>query len=123
MGAELFVKGRPHPMIDASQRRRRLEQEAKDPAVAIILLDFILGAIASRDPAGELRYAIAAARDAARARSGHLCVVASVCGTDEDRQSLADQTRALEQAGVLVFPSAAQAAMFCAEAALLLAQR
>ncbi|HYL25629.1 MAG TPA: hypothetical protein VEV21_14670, partial [Burkholderiales bacterium] len=55
MGAELFVKGRPHPMIDATQRKRRLEQEGKDPTVAVVLLDFILGAIASRDPVGDLR--------------------------------------------------------------------
>jgi len=116
MGGEEFVRGRPHPMIDATLRRQRLEQEARDPSVAVILLDFVLGAIASRDPAGDLLPAIRAAR-------GKLCFAASVCGTDEDAQSLAGQTRALEDAGVLVFPSSAQAAGFCREAALLLAAR
>ncbi|HUI59115.1 MAG TPA: hypothetical protein VLX90_02765, partial [Steroidobacteraceae bacterium] len=64
-----------------------------------------------------------AAEDAARERGGHLCVVASVCGTDADPQGLKSQQEALEEAGVLVFPSAAQAAGFCRETALLLARR
>jgi FdrA protein len=123
MGAEYFVTGRPHPMIDATQRRKRLEREGSDAEVAVMLLDIILGAIASRDPAGDLLDAIRAAREAARGRGGHLCVVASVCGTDEDAQGLERQQTALEEAGVLVFPTSAQAASFCREAALLLAHR
>jgi hypothetical protein len=123
MGAEMFVRGRPHPMIDATQRRMRLEQEARDPSVAVILLDFILGAVASEDPVGDLAPALVEIQKAARARGSHLCIVASVCGTEEDRQSLPRQTRALEEAGVLTFPSSAQAAQFCAEAARQLARR
>lgn len=121
MGAEIFVQGRPHPMIDAALRRRRLEEEAKDPEVAIVLLDFVLGVISSRDPVGDMLGAVRAAQDSARRRGGHLCVVASVCGTDADAQGLESQTRALAEAGVLVFPTSAQAAMFCREAMLLLA--
>jgi succinyl-CoA synthetase alpha subunit len=116
LGAELFVEGRPHPMIDGALRRRRLEEEGADPAVGIVLLDFLLGAISSRDPVGEFLPAIRAGQEAARRRGGHLCVAASVCGTGADAQGLAAQTRALEDAGVRVLPSAAQAARFCAEA-------
>jgi FdrA protein len=123
MGAELFVQGRPHPMIDASGRSKRFEREAQDSGVAVILLDFILGANASRDPVGEMLGAIRRSRDAVRARGGHLCVVASICGTDEDVQGLQRQRTALGEAGVLVFESGAQAATFCSEAALLLARR
>jgi len=123
MGAECFVEGRPHPMIDATLRRRRILQEAEDPTVAILLLDFILGAISSRDPVGDLLAAVRQARDAERARGGHLCVVASVCGTSGDAQGLQAQSRALAEAGVLVFPSSAQAAAFCREALLVLAER
>jgi hypothetical protein len=50
-------------------------------------------------------------------------VAASVCGTDQDTQGLQTQVRALAEAGVLVFPTAAQAAAFCQEAMLLLAER
>ncbi len=123
MGAEIFVEGRPHPMIDPSLRRRRLEREGKDPTVAVILLDFILGAISSRNPVGDMLGGIRNVREAARGRGGHLCVVASVCGTDEDDQGLESQKGALEEAGVLVFPSGAQAASFCREVALMLAHR
>jgi hypothetical protein len=123
MGAEIFVDGRPHPMIDATLRRKRLEEEGEDPGVALILLDFILGAISSRDPVGDLGPAIRAVRESARRRGDHLCVVGSVCGTDEDEQGLEAQAGALADAGVLVFPSNAQAAAFCREAALLLARR
>ncbi len=123
MGAEFFVRGRPHPMIDATQRRKRLEQEGQDPSVAVILLDFILGAIASPDPVGDLLQTIRGVRDAARAQGRHVCVVASVCGTEADPQSLDAQVRALQQAGVLVFATSAQAARFCREVALMLASR
>ncbi|MBV9190725.1 MAG: hypothetical protein JO292_13570 [Betaproteobacteria bacterium] len=114
MGAETFVHGRPHPMIDATLRRRRLEQEARDPSVAVILLDFVLGSIASADPVSDLLGAIQSIRTMG------ICVAASVCGTNEDRQSLEMQERSLRRAGAMVFASSAQAASFCREAALLL---
>jgi succinyl-CoA synthetase alpha subunit len=123
LGAEIFVQGRPHPMIDGTQRRRRLEQEAEDPEVALVLLDFILGAISSRDPVGDLLGAVRGAQEAARRRGGHLCVAASVCGTDQDAQGLQAQVRALAEAGVLVFHTAAQAAAFCREAMVMLRER
>ncbi len=123
MGAEVFVEGRPHPMIDATLRRQRLAQEGADPSVAVILLDFILGAVSSSDPVGDLLDAIRGAQAAARRRGDHLCIAASVCGTEEDAQGLEAQSRALRDAGVLVFASSAQAAAFCREAVLLLADR
>ena len=119
LGAEQFVAGRPHPMIDATLRRARLEQEGRDPEVAVLLLDFILGAISAADPAGDL---LGAVRAIQAARGGRICIVASVCGTDEDAQGRRGQIEALEAAGVLVLPSAAQAAAFCREAALLLGE-
>ena len=123
LGAGLFVEGRPHPMIDASLRKKRLEQEGADPTVAVILLDFILGAISSENPVGDLLETIRTAQASAERRGGHLCVVASVCGTDGDSQNLQAQVRALTEIGVLVFPSNAQAAAFCREAMTLLAER
>jgi succinyl-CoA synthetase alpha subunit len=118
MGAENFVSSRPHPMIDATLRRERILREGADPEVALVLLDFVLGAISSADPAGDLLGAIGAAREAAQHRGGHLCVAASVCGTEEDEQRFDHQVERLEAAGVLVFPSNAQAARFSREVAL-----
>jgi len=123
MGAEIFVEGRPHPMIDAALRRERVASEGRDPAVAILLLDFILGAISSANPVGDLLDAIGEAKSGALKRRGYLCVAASVCGTSDDAQGLEAQSRMLRDAGVLVFPSNAQAALFCREAALLIAGR
>jgi FdrA protein len=113
MGADEFTAGRPHPMIDSRLRRERIAAEAQDPQVAILLLDFILGFNASPDPAGELARVITEAKQAVKKRGGSLSVVASVCGTEGDRQGLQHQTWLLEEEGVVVFPSSAQAALFC----------
>ena len=115
MGADEFTVGRPHPMIDSSLRRDRILAEAQDPEVALLLLDFILGFIASPDPAGELAGAITEAKVRAKERGGYLCVVASVCGTEEDPQDLAGQIRMLQKAGAVVLPSSARAAQFSAD--------
>jgi FdrA protein len=123
LGAELFVEGRPHPMIDATLRRQRLEQEGRDPSVAVVLLDFILGAMASADPVGDLLGAIASVQGARRRMGGRLWLVASVTGTDLDAQGLEAQTRALAEAGVLVLPSGARAAALCRELMLLTARK
>jgi len=113
MGADEFTAGRPHPMIDARLRCERIAAEAQDPQVAILLLDFILGFNASPDPAGELARVVTGAKQAVKKRGGFLSVIASVCGTEGDRQGLQHQVRLLEEEGVVVFPSSAQAALFC----------
>lgn len=113
LGDDYFTQGKPHPMIDAGERRRRILQEAEDPETAILLLDFILGEISSPDPAGDLALAIRQAREKAAGRSGCLTVVASVCGTDLDLQNLERQAAILRAASACVFPSSAAAAAFC----------
>jgi hypothetical protein len=123
MGAEIFVEGRPHPMIDPTLRKERVACEGRDPAVALLLLDFILGAISSDNPVGDILDAISEAKSGALKRGGHLCIVASVCGTGDDAQKLEGQSRMLRDAGVLVFPSNAQAALFSRDVALLIAGR
>jgi FdrA protein len=118
MGADMFTQGRPHPMIDSTLRRDRILAEAEDPQVAIILLDFILGYNAAPDPVGELLEAIVDAKGIVSQRGGFLSVVASVCGTEDDPQNSRAQTKALEEVGVLVLPSSAQAGLFSRELAL-----
>jgi succinyl-CoA synthetase alpha subunit len=114
MGADEFTVGRPHPMFDSRLRCDRLLFEAQDPQMAILLLDFILGFNSSPDPAGELVSVIAEAKHEVRKRGGSLSVVASVCGTEADPQNLQQQMKLLIDLGVVVFPSSAQAARFCA---------
>ncbi len=113
MGEEYFMVGRPHPMIDGSQRARRILQEARDPQVALILLDFILGFNASKDPVGEIIDSIHEARHLSAKDGRVLEFVASICGTSDDAQDLAMQTVILEEANVKVFASNAAAVQYC----------
>jgi FdrA protein len=113
MGDEYYMVGRPHPMIDGSQRALRIIKEANDPQVALLLIDFILGYNSSMDPVGELVEAIQEAKRIAQKRGETLEVVASICGTDGDPQDVALQTKMLIDCGVVVFTSNAQAAYYC----------
>lgn len=115
MGDDFYTRGRPHPMIDGTWRSQRILSEARDPSVAVLLLDFILGHNASLDPVGDLLESIIEAKRIARERGGFLSVVASVCGTDGDLQDLELQIKMLREAGVIVFQSNASAVSFCTE--------
>ena len=43
LGEDEFTVGRLHPMMDNELRIRRLMEEAADPAVAVIMLDVVIG--------------------------------------------------------------------------------
>jgi len=109
MGAEEFVEGRAHPMIDFTLRNMRIIQEARDPETAVILIDVELGYGSNADPAGQLVPFIQKAKGLAEEAGRYLPVVASVVGTEGDFQGLAKQEKALSDAGVLIMPSNAQA--------------
>ena len=53
LGAEEFTLGRPHPMIDPSSRLELL-RAGREPDVAVVLMDVVLGHGAHEDPAGQL---------------------------------------------------------------------
>jgi FdrA protein len=106
-GDDALTAGRPHPMIDQTLRLARLAAEAADPAVAVLLLDVVLGYGAHPDPAAELAPAIAAAR-----AGRDLPVVVSLIGARSDPQGLAGQAAALQAAGAHVFAANAAAARF-----------
>lgn len=110
LGEDEFTVGRPHPMIDNDLRIRRLMQEARDPEVAVIMLDVVLGYGAHPDPAGELGPAIRQARQVAASEGRELLIVASVTGTEGDPQGLSRQVQALEEAGAIVASCNAAAA-------------
>ena len=116
-GEDEFTVGRPHPMLDFRFRNDRIVQEARDPEVAVILLDLVLGYGANADPAGALMPAIRTAMEVARAEGRTLPIVASVCGTSDDPQGLAQQEAALRTAGVNILSSNAQASRFAGQIA------
>lgn len=118
LGDDYFTRGRPHPMISPDSRGRYIISEGEDPQVAVLLLDIVLGYGAHMDMAGALRESIKVAKAEVEKRGGYLAVVASVCGTMKDPQDFPSQVQNLEDVGVVVMPSNAQAARFAAMIAL-----
>ena len=102
LGEDEFTVGRLHPMMDNELRIRRLEEEAKDPEVAVIMLDVVIGYGSHPDPASEIAPAIAKCIAEAKKDGRHLEVVCVATGTDEDPQDLNAQIKQLKQAGALV---------------------
>ena len=109
LGEEEFTAGRPHPMIDPTIRKLRLIEEAKDPSVAVILMDFMLGYGSHEDPAGAMIDSIEEATRIAEEDGRNLIILGHVCGTRKDPQSLVEQERKLKKIGVQLFPSNALA--------------
>lgn len=114
MGEDYFTDGVPHPMIDSQLRKERIIEEAKDKEVAVILLDIVLGYGSHEDPAGAILPAIEEAKNIAKTDGRHISFIASVCGTEEDPQSLEKQEKKLKEAGVVIMSSNAQAARIAA---------
>jgi hypothetical protein len=110
LGEDYFTKGRPHPVIDPSTRNDRIEREIRDPSVAVLLLDLMLGDNADEDPASQLVPVILRARQEAAREGRSLPVVVHLCGTREDPQNLEGLILELKKADCLVFQSNVQAA-------------
>jgi FdrA protein len=87
-----------------------LLQEARDPQVAVVMLDVVIGYGAHPDPAAELGKAVEDAQSLARREGRELLVVASVTGTEGDPQGLNQTISTLTQKGVIVCKSNAAAA-------------
>lgn len=115
-GDDMFTIGRPHPMMAPERKMEHMVGELLDPDVSVVLVDMVIGYGAHQDQAGEFLRAL----DAAKARNASAVaatlIVASVCGTDADSPSRKDHVAILEQAGVVVCGSNAQAAAAAARA-------
>jgi FdrA protein len=105
LGEDEFTVGRLHPMMDNELRIRRLYEEAKDPEVAVILLDVVIGYGSHIDPASEIAPAIKKAKEEAKKAGRYLEVIAVATGTDEDPQDLDKQIQQLKDAGAWVSTS------------------
>ncbi|MBB4984534.1 acyl-CoA synthetase FdrA [Streptomyces nymphaeiformis] len=116
-GDDDFTNGRPHPMIDPALRIERIVEEAKDPEVAAIVMDFVLGFGSHEDPVGTTLPAIEEALRVAKDAGRHLEIVAYVLGTDLDTPSVAAQSAALRAAGVTVTLSSTETGRFAREIA------
>ncbi|MDH3715775.1 MAG: oxidoreductase, partial [Gammaproteobacteria bacterium] len=107
LGADEYTVGRPHPMIDPHVRNLELQKSLRDPAVAAILLDIVLGYGAHADPAAAMLESIATVPAKRRPP-----IIASVCGTDADPQNRSAQVSILRQHDVAVAQSNAEAAQW-----------
>lgn len=114
LGDGAYTVGRPHPMIDPEARAERIRAAGRASGVAVLLFDLMLGRGAHPDPAGSVATAVREARATAERDGRRLLAVASVVGTRHDPQDLARQSAQLEEAGVAVLPTNAEAARFTA---------
>jgi FdrA protein len=117
LGDDEYTRGRPHPMIDPSQRNAAIRAHAADPAVAALLFDVVLGFGAHPDPAAELATALRDARAIASAQKRTLALIGHVCGTEGDRQDRSRQQEMLANAGAILAASNFEAAALAAEVA------
>lgn len=113
LGAEEFTRDRPHPVIEPSIIKERFLQEGLDKEVGVLLFDIILGFGAHNNPIGELEETLREISDSEK-KGGGPVIIASICGTTGDPQNLEMQRKRMEENGVIVMPSNAQAALLAA---------
>jgi FdrA protein len=114
LGAEEFTGGRPHPMIDPQLRHHQILDIARQPEVAVVLCDVMLGWGAHPDPASALAAAWKEAKGTAIAEGRQMICIAAVCGTPEDPQGYDQQCRVLRESGIILAESNAQAVRLAA---------
>ncbi len=119
LGEEEFTKGRPHPMIDPTIRKFKILEEAQDPEVGVILLDFVLGYGSNPDPVGAVIDELQLAKENAHKQGHYLSIVTHVCGTKNDIQGYEKSISKLRSVGCIVMPTNALAVVSSA----LIAQR
>jgi hypothetical protein len=114
MGADEFTLGKPHPMIDQTERTQRFLEEIDDPETAVILLDFVLGYGSHSDPVLDMEDAFLQWKKKER----HIPIIAHVCGTPLDPQEYEKSLNILTSHGIILMTTNAQAAKLAALIAL-----
>jgi len=110
MGDDEFTVGKPHPMIDQTERTKRFLEEIRDPEAAVILLDFVLGYGSHIDPVGDMRDAF----HEWQSLDIYIPIIAHVCGTPLDPQDFSKSLELLKTLGIITMPTNAQAAKLAA---------
>jgi len=111
LGEDQFTVGRPHPMIDPSTRTDRFITDI-DGTVAVCLIDVVIGYGSHENPAGAVAASIKEVRQKLNSEDKTVVVVASITGTEGDPQGLEATQSELEEQGIIVLPSNAQAVRF-----------
>ncbi|MCG8572709.1 MAG: acyl-CoA synthetase FdrA [Spirochaetes bacterium] len=105
LGDDIYTIGRAHPMIDPSTREDRINIEAEDAQMAVLLLDVVLGYGSHSDPAGAVLDSLKKAKEKAQTRGGYLSIIASITGTEKDFQGYQQAESKLKSIGCVVMPS------------------
>lgn len=108
-GDDKYTQGRPHPMIDPTTKVQAIERLKEQDDVAVVLFDNVLGYGSSTDMAGALAPAIQKVMESKRAEGKEILFIASICGTEQDKQVYSEQKDKLEAAGALVLDTNAEA--------------
>lgn len=109
LGDDTYTQGKPHPMMDPEIRIKMIRKFAQDPNTGVILLDIVLGYGSHGDMAGALAPAIRESLEQAEGEGRKLYFVGSLCGSREDPQDYEKALSTLQEAGVLLEESNAQA--------------
>ncbi len=109
LGSEEYTESRPHPMIDGKARADLLEEICMNPSVRVVLFDVILGIGSDRNPAGHIADKIALVNRSRSSTENEINFVCSIIGTQRDIQGFENQKRILEEVGVTVKASNAEA--------------
>lgn len=115
LGDDVYTQGRAHPMIDPTFRVEKVKEAAHDAETAVILLDNVIGYGAHEDMAGVFAPVIKEAKEEAAKEGKAFVAIASVTGTAQDPQVYQDQVDKLEEAGVIVCDSNAEATKLAAD--------
>ena len=105
MGDDEFTNGKPHPMIDPTQRDMAILKHAKDRNVKVIVFDVVLGIGSNQAPIENLLNIIKTVK---RPDLNFIC---HVCGTNEDPQNRQGIINSLTKLGVKVAKSNYEAAI------------
>ena len=110
LGAEEFTQGRAHPFIDPRIRSLYLKKAMEDPEVACILIDIVLGWGSHYDPGGIFIENLQQIRKQESHEIREIPIIASVCGSSDDPQSLSEQRKKLLSEDIYLGRSSSEAA-------------
>lgn len=99
LGEDEFTVGRPHPQIDFQLRNKRILEEAKDPEVALIYLDVVIGYGTNMKPIEDL---VPVIEEVTNLKDAPVVII-NVTGTDKDPQDKKALINALRNAGATVY--------------------
>ncbi len=105
LGDDIYTVGKPHPMIDPTNRIACMKQALGEEQTGVILFDLVLGYGSHEDMAGALVPGILDMMEQVKKQGRRVYFVGTICGTREDMQNYDMQKKKLEDIGVILCTS------------------